>query len=93
MTDVSVVKKAGFEVMAKACDSCIYRTDSPLDLEQLEDQVRDEHISFSSYRVCHHHGAACCRGFWNRYKDEFQLGQIAQRLDAVVFVDATKYLK
>jgi len=29
---------------------------------------------------------ACCRGFWNAHKDEFQLGQVAQRLGLVRFV-------
>jgi hypothetical protein len=28
----------------------------------------------------------CCRGFWNRHKDKFALGQIAQRLGWVVFI-------
>ena len=50
----------------------------------LEDQVRDDHTDgFKGFRVCHHHDSACCRGFWNAHKDEFQLGQLAQRLDAV----------
>ena len=29
---------------------------------------------------------ACCRGFWNRHKDEFAVGQVAQRLGLVVEV-------
>ena len=33
---------------------------------------------------------ACCRGFWNRHKDQFPLGQVAQRLNAVVFVAKAK---
>ena len=77
----------GFDVMAKACETCIYRTDSPLDLERLESQIRDNFGGFKSYRVCHHHDSACCRGFWVRHKDKFQLGQLAQRLDAVVLVE------
>ena len=81
----------GFEVMRNACRSCIYRSDSPMDLQQLESQVLDEHVGFSGYRICHHHSSACCRGFWNAHKDEFQMGQIAQRLNAVVFVDETRY--
>ena len=78
---------SGFPVMRQACDSCIYRQDSPLDLQKLEAKVSDPHVGFNGYRVCHHHHTACCRGFWNRHKDEFQAGQMAQRLDAVVEVD------
>jgi hypothetical protein len=29
----------------------------------------------------------CCRGFWDRHKDEFPGGQLAQRLDCVEFVE------
>ena len=76
--------------MAKACDTCIYRHDSPLDLERLEDDVRDKHMGFQGYRECHHAprgSGVCCRGFWNAHKDEFTLGQIAQRLGVVEYID------
>lgn len=77
------------KVQKKACSTCIYRKDSPLDLERLEDDVRDEYMEgyFKGHRVCHHSDDVCCRGFWNRHKDKFTLGQIAQRLGAVCFVD------
>ena len=75
-----------FKVQAEPCSTCIYRKDSPLDLERLEDVVRDRFIGFKGYRVCHHSKEACCRGFWNRHKDEFAAGQIAQRLGLVEFV-------
>lgn len=75
-----------FKVQQKACDTCIYRKDSPLDIESLEEQVRDEHMGFKGNRICHHSKDVCCRGFWNRHKDEFPMGQIAQRLGMVEFV-------
>ena len=80
----------GFKVMDKPCGTCIYRKDSPLDLRGLEDQVRSPHGGFSGHRVCHHSekGGGCCRGFWNAHKDEFQAGQIAQRLGVVDFIPA-----
>lgn len=80
----------GFEMMRRPWETCIYRPESPLDSERLENQIRDPFVGFKGYRVCHHHDTACCRGFWERYKDEFQLGQLAQRLDAVVFVEPAK---
>lgn len=73
-------------VQDRPCATCIYRKDSPLDLEKLESQVADSYGGFHSFRVCHHSKDACCRGFWNRHKDKFAAGQIAQRLGLVKFV-------
>ena len=79
-----------FLVRKMACETCIYREDNPLDLNRLEDEVRDSHVGFASFRICHDHADAkdevCCRGFWNRHKDAFALGQVAQRLNQVHFV-------
>jgi hypothetical protein len=76
------------KVQKQRCSTCIYRKDSTLDLAQLEDQVRDKHMGFEGYRACHHaqKGDVCCRGFWEKHRDEFALGQIAQRLNMVEFV-------
>lgn len=80
----------GFKVRKRRCETCIYRKDSPLDLTKLEDQVRDKiaGFGFKGYRICHHdeQDEACCRGFWDHHKDEFPVGQVAQRLNAVEFV-------
>ena len=78
-----------FRVMARQCGTCIYRPDSPLDLEKLEAEVRDERGFLTGWRICHSSGRrdACCRGFWNRHKDGFAVGQIAQRLGAVEYAD------
>lgn len=76
-----------FRVQRQPCSTCIYRKDSPLDLGVLEDAVRDKHMGFKGHRICHHSDAACCRGFWNAHKDEFPMGQIAQRLGMVEYVD------
>ena len=87
----------GVQVMRRSCDSCIFRKDSPLDLEQLLDDARDPHMDgfFAGPRICHHSdpkNGAVCRGFWNRYKDCFTAGQVAQRLGAVIEVEPTRYL-
>ena len=84
------MNKQGFLVNKKECSTCIYRKDSPLDLKRLEDEVRDSHMGFRGYRVCHNHtndSNICCRGFWTRHKDEFPAGQIAQRLNLVVEIE------
>lgn len=75
-----------FKVQSKQCETCIYRKGSPLDIRRLEAEIADKYGGFVSYRVCHYSDDACCRGFWNRHKNDFQLGQIAQRMNAVEFV-------
>jgi len=78
------------KVQKYQCSSCIYRKDSPLDIRELEKAIADPKMkgSFIGYRACHHAGREkiCCRGFWNRHKNDFTLGQVAQRLKAVIFV-------
>lgn len=77
-----------FRVQERQCDTCIYRKDSTLNLAQLEAQIADPRMAghFRGYRVCHHSKTLCCRGFWNRHKDHFDMGQLAQRLKFVKFV-------
>ena len=79
----------GLIVRKTQCATCIYRPDSTLDLKHLEAAVRHPIMGFRKFRACHHHRdmKACCRGFWNRYQQEFAHGQIAIRLNAVYTVD------
>lgn len=78
-----------FKVQKHRCSTCIYRKDMLWDLKRLEDECRDPHIGFNGYRTCHHDRSneVCCKGFWDHHKDEFQLGQVAQRLDLVQYVE------
>ena len=76
-----------FQVQSKMCASCIYKPDSPLDLEKLEGEIADGYGGFGGHRICHHSNDVCCRGFWDRHKDKFPLGQVAQRMQMVEFVD------
>lgn len=88
----------GFKVQSQRCSTCIYRKDSPLDLKELENQIRDPKMEgfFRTYRVCHHapnRSGVCCRGFWDHHKDHFAMGQVAQRLGLVAFVTVDRYKK
>ena len=76
-----------FTVQRKQCATCIFRDDNPLDLDTLLAAVSDGYGGFRGHRICHHSKDACCAAFWSRYKDKFPIGQIAQRLDLVEFVD------
>ena len=86
-----------FKVQKRKCATCIYSDQKPVNrtIKQLEAEIADldcrDH--FSGYRVCHHSDDVCCRGFWNRHKDHFDSGQIAQRLDIVVFVNEDNLAK
>lgn len=82
----------GFLVKSKQCATCIYLPTSALDINKLEADIADPRMTghFTGYRECHEperQSGACCRGFWNRHKDDFDVGQIAQRLGIVQFVD------
>ncbi len=76
-----------FQVQRVMCDTCIYRPDSSLDLEELEAACQDHRGEFTTFRECHHSNSACCAGFWAAHKDDFNLGRVAQRLQCVEFVD------
>lgn len=78
-----------FKVQKKLCSTCIYRKDSTLDIVELERQVADVRLEgfFKGHRICHHSDDVCCRGFWNKNKDKFTAGQLAQRLGLVKFVN------
>jgi hypothetical protein len=79
----------GFKVMSNQCATCIYKKTSPLDIKKLEADITDRYGFFNGYRECHHAkrgSCVCCRGFWNRHKDKFQAGQLAQRLNCMEFV-------
>lgn len=78
-----------FKIQKKQCSTCIYRPDSPLNLQDLENQIADGYGGFNGYRQCHHtkKEPACCAGFWGRHKDKFAAGQVAQRLKMIEFVE------
>lgn len=79
--------ESGFRVQRSMCDTCIFRADSPLNLNKLLDDIADPYGGFRGHRICHHSNNACCAGFWARHKDEFPMGQIAQRMNMVAMVD------
>ena len=76
-----------FRVQKKMCETCIFKPESPLNLEKLLEDVADHYGGFKGHRICHHSKDACCAGFWAVHKDDFVMGQIAQRLNAVKYVE------
>jgi len=82
------MRSIGIKVQKRACSTCIYRKDSTLDIKELEREIADPRMPgfFRGHRICHHSKDVACRGFWNRHKNHFTLGQLAQRFRAVFFV-------
>ena len=76
-------------VQRRQCSTCIYRPDSALDIAALEEAIKDPRMEghFKGSRTCHHSRDAVCAGFWARHKDNYDAGQLAQRLLLVEFVD------
>lgn len=79
------------KVQVRQCATCIYKKTCTWDVKELERQVSDPKISgfFVTFRACHHapsNSHVVCKGFWNRHKNHFTLGQLAQRLGGVAFV-------
>ncbi len=75
-------------VQAIQCATCIYRPMNRDMLPALEAAIADPKMPgfFTGHRICHHSHTACCRGFWDRHKDHCTIGQLAQRLKCVEFV-------
>jgi hypothetical protein len=81
----------GLRVQKTACETCVYRPESPINPLELEESIREkvrgqEIDFFTGFRICHLSKTACCAGFWVKNKDKFQMGQLAQRLNLVEFV-------
>ena len=74
-----------FCVNTKMCESCIYKPTSPLSLKKLENDIKNKYGFFDGFRVCHNTKNSCCRGFWNKHKNNFQAGQIAARLKLIKY--------
>lgn len=97
--DFATASTDGFLVQRKLCATCIYKPGLGWNIEHLENQVREYRADglalrfFAGYRLCHHtknKDDVCCRGFWDRHKNKFQKGQLAQRFGLVRFVDREK---
>ena len=44
-------KTLGLEVQKRMCATCIYRPDSPLNLQALEDEIKDPYMEGTIYNL------------------------------------------
>lgn len=79
---------SGFAVMAERCDECLFGPDKIVSNKRRADLLREIRRQ-DSYFVCHKASSAgvraACRGDWEQ-NGCGQLGRIAERLNAVLFV-------
>jgi hypothetical protein len=79
------------KVQQKQCATCIFnvRFWSKKELSRFLVEIKDPHMRghYYTHRICHHSKDAVCAKFWAQYKDRFNVGQIAQRLNLVEYVD------
>lgn len=81
------------KVQSKPCNQCLFTKNRIVSKERATSIVKDS-LKKDTFFVCHKssiegdgHGEVCCKTYWDRYKNQFNLGRIAQRLDVVKFVD------
>jgi hypothetical protein len=79
-----------FLVQKHKCDQCLF-TDNKIVSDIRKSEIILDCRGRDTYFVCHKDSVItgrktqklCCRGYWDLYKNEFNMGRIAQRLDMV----------
>lgn len=77
------------KVQKKKCNQCLFSKNFVVKNEERRTQIIKECLRKDTFFVCHKsslasedgHGDVCCRGYWDNFKHEFNLGRIAQRLN------------
>jgi hypothetical protein len=78
-----------FKVCKGQCDQCLFSDNRIVSLKRAQ-QIIKKCMKEDSFFRCHKEVKGekiCCRGFWNNFKDRFNLGRIVQRLGGPEFVD------
>jgi len=77
-----------FKVKKKMCDQCLY-TQNKIVSDERKESLLDGIEAKGGHFICHKASIAgedtCCKGFYDN--NDFQLKQVAQRLNVVEFVD------
>lgn len=81
-----------FKIQTKQCDQCLFSRRRIVTAARFKNIIRDcTQLGNEKHFVCHKASlkgdSVCCRGFWDKYKNNFQLGQVAQRLNLVEEVE------
>lgn len=80
------------EVCEKRCANCLISKNRIVSPERAE-EIISECIETQNFFICHNSETVCCRGFYDKYGHYSQLVRIAQRLNAVRFVEVKETAK
>jgi len=77
------------EVQIKQCDECLFSDNKIVSEARKKDVIRTC-LKENTYFTCHKATAknmnVCCKGYWDMYRNKFNLGRIAQRIGGPNFV-------
>lgn len=70
------------------CDQCLFTKNMVVKNNTRRTEIIKSALNNDTYFICHKssiasNGDVCCRGFWDKFKNDFNLGRIAQRLNFV----------
>ena len=80
------------KVRKTKCDQCLFSNNRIVSAKRATDVIKSC-IKKDTFFVCHKTQTEdapdqmCCRGFWDQFKNHFNLGRIAQRLKMVEFIE------
>lgn len=77
------------EVMNQQCNECLFSKNKVVSDERRHEIIK-ECLKSGKYFICHKATIkgqdVCCRAYWDKFKDEFNLGRIVQRCGGPTFV-------
>jgi hypothetical protein len=78
-------------VQKEKCDQCLFTKNRIVTAKRMKAIIKDCQVK-DTFFICHKgtqigSDDLCCRGFWDHYKNQFNLGRIAQRLKVVRFIE------
>lgn len=72
------------KVQKSKCNQCLFSDNFVVKNNRRRREIITDALKRDTYFQCHKGTIAgvdvCCRGFWDAYKDRFNLGRIVQRL-------------
>ncbi len=79
-----------FKVQKRQCNQCLFSENRVVSQKRAESIIK-ECIRDDTFFQCHKgtlkNQDICCRGFWDNFKDRFNLGRVVQRIGGPQFVE------
>lgn len=82
------------KVQKKQCNQCLLSKNHVVSGKKRVREILKHCAQRDTYFQCHKGTISgvdvCCRGYWDSFKDNFNLGRIVQRLGGPEFVEVTE---